>query len=66
VQVNYFPAHLHPVFSQQHSLGDFQNSEEYYSEEISLPMFVDPMLFTDEYFERMSSTIQTFLIQSKA
>ena len=65
VQVNYFPAHLHPVFSHQHSLGDFPNSEKYYSEEISLPMFVDFTLFTDEYFERLTSTIQTFLVQRK-
>ena len=61
VQVNYFPAHLHPVFSHQHSLGDFPNSEKYYSEEISLPMFVDSMRFTDEYFERLTFTIQSFL-----
>jgi dTDP-4-amino-4,6-dideoxygalactose transaminase len=65
VQVNYFPAHLHPVFSHQHSLGDFPNSEKYYSEEISLPMFVDSLRFTDEYFERLTSTIQTFLVESK-
>lgn len=65
VQVNYFPAHLHPVFSHQHSLGDFPNSEKYYSEEISLPMFVDTTLFIDEYFERLSSTIHTFLVESK-
>ena len=61
VQVNYFPAHLHPVFSHQHSLGDFPNSEKYYSEEISLPMFVDSMRFTDEYFVSLRVTIQSFL-----
>ena len=39
VQVNYFPAHLHPVFSQLgFKKGQFPMSEEFYSREISLPM----------------------------
>jgi dTDP-4-amino-4,6-dideoxygalactose transaminase len=65
VQVNYIPAHLHPVFSRHYSQGDFPNAEMYYSEEISLPMFVDSSLFNDEYFERLTKTIQTFLVESK-
>ena len=38
-QVNYFPAHLHPVFSSQgFKRGDFPVAEEFYDSEISLPM----------------------------
>jgi dTDP-4-amino-4,6-dideoxygalactose transaminase len=41
-QVNYFPAHLHPVFSSQgFKRGDFPVSEEFYDSEISLPMHVE-------------------------
>lgn len=60
VQINYLPAHLHPVFSSQFKKGNFPNSETYYSEEISLPLFVAPEIFTDSYFERISSCIQDF------
>ncbi len=38
VQVNYLPAHLHPVFSSQYSRGAFPVSEKFYDQEISLPM----------------------------
>jgi dTDP-4-amino-4,6-dideoxygalactose transaminase len=38
-QVNYFPVHLHPVFSSQgFKRGDFPVAEEFYDSEISLPM----------------------------
>lgn len=38
-QVNYFPAHLHPVFeSRGFKRGNFPVSEEFYDSEISLPM----------------------------
>lgn len=60
VQVNYIPAHLHPIFSNQYSKGDFPNAEEYYSEEISLPMFVDSSSFTDDYFDNITETISAF------
>lgn len=60
VQVNYFPAHLHPVFAGQYKRGEFPNAELYYAEEISLPMFVAPDIFTDEYFEKISLCFQTF------
>jgi dTDP-4-amino-4,6-dideoxygalactose transaminase len=40
VQVNYIPAHLHPVFRKQgYKRGMFPNSESYYDGEISLPVF---------------------------
>lgn len=38
VQVNYFPAHLHPVFKDEFPRGSFPISEEFYDTEISLPM----------------------------
>jgi dTDP-4-amino-4,6-dideoxygalactose transaminase len=64
VQINYLPAHLHPVFSSQFKEGDFPNSETYYSEEISLPLFVAPEVFSDSYFERITFCIQDFFRKS--
>lgn len=41
VQVNYLPAHLHPVFTKySHIVGQFPVSELFYSQQISLPMHV--------------------------
>jgi dTDP-4-amino-4,6-dideoxygalactose transaminase len=41
VQVNYIPAHWHPVFKKQgFEQGMFPVSNEFYSGEISIPMFV--------------------------
>jgi len=40
VQVNYLPAHLHPVFRKMgYCPGDFPISEEFYESEISLPIY---------------------------
>lgn len=40
VQVNYFPAHLHPVFLDQgFGRGNFPRAEAFYDAEISLPMY---------------------------
>ena len=42
VQVNYIPAHWHPVFSEiGHRRGDFPLAELFYESEISLPMYPD-------------------------
>ena len=38
VQVNYFPAHLHPVFNGMKLKGKFPISELFYASQISLPM----------------------------
>jgi dTDP-4-amino-4,6-dideoxygalactose transaminase len=38
VQVNYLPAHLHPVFSSMNLKGKYPTSEKFYQQEISLPM----------------------------
>ena len=40
VQVNYLPAHLHPVFENcGYKKGDFPVSENFYESEISLPIY---------------------------
>lgn len=40
VQVNYMPAHWHPIFEDLgYQRGQFPVAEKFYSEEISLPMF---------------------------
>lgn len=40
VQVNYLPAHWHPVFQELgHRRGDYPICEAFYSQEISLPIF---------------------------
>lgn len=40
VQVNYLPAHLHPVFAELgYKKGQFPKSEEFYEREISLPIY---------------------------
>ena len=42
VQVNYIPAYWHPVFQERGLMKDkFPESDKFYSEEISLPMFSD-------------------------
>jgi dTDP-4-amino-4,6-dideoxygalactose transaminase len=42
VQVNYMPAHWHPVFKRDGAVvGAFPNSETFYKQQISLPMHVD-------------------------
>ena len=38
VQVNYLPAHLHPVFDSLNLKGKFPVSENFYNREISLPI----------------------------
>ncbi len=64
VQVNYLPAHLHPVFSTKYSRGDFPRAEKYYAEEISLPIFVDQSIFTENYFEALANIIEKFFADS--
>ena len=38
VQVNYLPAHMHPVLSSMNFEGKYPASEKFYQQEISLPM----------------------------
>ena len=59
VQVNYLPAHLHPIFEKHgKQLGKFPISEEFYSREISLPMHVK---IGNEEIEFISRTLKDLL-----
>lgn len=61
VQVNYLPAHIHPVFQGQgFNWGDFPNSEAFYQQEISLPMWPGILAFGRDYFEMIASTISKY------
>ena len=58
VQVNYLPAHLHPVFGRLNtSRLALATSEKYYSQEISLPIFSSNINFTSDYFERVANIL---------
>ena len=54
VQVNYFPAHLHPVFHEKYEWGSFPIAEEFYKSEISLPMSAH---LVDEELEYIIDTL---------
>jgi dTDP-4-amino-4,6-dideoxygalactose transaminase len=42
VQVNYIPVYWHPVFQDRgFKRGMFPNSDQFYSQEISLPMYYE-------------------------
>jgi dTDP-4-amino-4,6-dideoxygalactose transaminase len=59
VQVNYFPAHLHPVFlNLGFSKGMFPVAEKFYSQEVSLPIYRNPQLFNQNYFESIHKVIR--------
>lgn len=59
VQVNYMPAHWHPVFHNSNSkLSDLSVSEEFYRTEISLPMHSD---LDSNQIEYISQSITDFL-----
>ena len=61
VQVNYLPAHLHPVFSKKgFKWGDFPNSEDYYHQEISLPMWPGILKLGRDYFKSIASVISKY------
>jgi dTDP-4-amino-4,6-dideoxygalactose transaminase len=62
VQVNYLPAHLHPVFSRKgFTKGDFPVSEDFYNGEISLPMHANLEILDEDYFKKLSRIIQEVL-----
>lgn len=61
VQVNYLPAHLHPVFRDKgYKLGDFPNSEDYYLQEISLPMWPGILNLGHDYFKAIANVISKY------
>jgi dTDP-4-amino-4,6-dideoxygalactose transaminase len=56
VQVNYLPTYLHPVFTDLgYSAGLCPVAEDYYSREISLPMFTE---LTDSQVEHIASAVR--------
>jgi UDP-4-amino-4,6-dideoxy-N-acetyl-beta-L-altrosamine transaminase len=57
-QVNYLPAHLHPVFnSHGFKRGDFPISEAFYESEISLPIHFE---LTESDLFRVTETLRSF------
>ena len=65
VQVNYLPAHLHPVFSRKgFEWGDFPTAEDFYRREISLPMHTNLEMLDANYFKKVSGIIKEVLADS--
>ncbi|MFW6597138.1 UDP-4-amino-4,6-dideoxy-N-acetyl-beta-L-altrosamine transaminase [Propionibacteriaceae bacterium Y2011] len=59
VQVNYLPAHWHPLFEDQgYRRGQFPHAEQFYAEELSLPMW--PGL-TDQQVDQVIGELRTSL-----
>jgi dTDP-4-amino-4,6-dideoxygalactose transaminase len=59
VQINYLPAHLHPIFtSYGHHVGQFPVSELFYSQQISLPMHTKLL---SEELHHVSTTLHNLL-----
>jgi dTDP-4-amino-4,6-dideoxygalactose transaminase len=58
VQVNYIPVYWHPVFRNMgHQVGEFPVSDEFYSQEISLPMYSSLQIIEQEL---VISTLKDF------
>lgn len=58
VQVNYLPAHLHPIFQNKgFKRGDFPASESFYDSQLSLPMHVN---ITDQELEHIIKKMKEF------
>ena len=58
VQVNYLPAHQHPVFSTiRNEFPPLPVSEEFYESQLSLPMWVSETEWTEEYFELVATIL---------
>jgi dTDP-4-amino-4,6-dideoxygalactose transaminase len=59
VQVNYLPAYWHPVFADLgYRRGLCPNAEQFYAEELSLPLFPD---LTDDDVDRVIDLVRDFL-----
>jgi dTDP-4-amino-4,6-dideoxygalactose transaminase len=62
VQVNYLPAHKHPVFTDLNISDDaLANSVKFYNSEISLPMWVSETEWNEQYFSKLVRTIESEL-----
>jgi perosamine synthetase len=55
VQVNYFPAHKHPVFSHEHI--SMPKAEKFYSEEVSIPLHCNLL---DSEVEYISESVKGY------
>ena len=61
VQVNYIPSYWHPAFDPQiYPKGLCPIAEDFYSGEISMPMYVEEFLLSDEYFDRLDSVFSKY------
>lgn len=61
VQVNYFPAHLHPVFRDKgYTWGSYPNSENFYLREISLPMWPGLLKLEENFFEAIAGVVSKY------
>jgi dTDP-4-amino-4,6-dideoxygalactose transaminase len=59
VQVNYLPAHLHPVFKKTgENFGNLSNSLQFYSEEISLPMMANNEILNESTISFICNAIK--------
>lgn len=60
VQVNYLPAHKHPVFGTPIGKdAELSNSIQFYKSEISLPMWVSETEWTEKYFKDLVRVIES-------
>jgi dTDP-4-amino-4,6-dideoxygalactose transaminase len=58
VQVNYIPVYWHPVFEDLgYQRGQCPNAEEYYRQQLSLPLFPD---LTDDDVDRVIELVRKF------
>ena len=58
VQVNYLPAHLHPVFNSINLKGKYPASEKFYQQEISLPINT---ILTKEEINHITTSVKLAL-----
>lgn len=63
VQINYFPAHAHPVFARLgYKYHDYPESVRFYESEISLPLHVG---LTPRIVDKISQTVVDFISKKK-
>jgi dTDP-4-amino-4,6-dideoxygalactose transaminase len=61
VQVNYFPAHLHPVFRDKgYTWGAYPKSESFYQRELSLPMWPGLLKLKGNCFEAIAEVVSKY------
>jgi dTDP-4-amino-4,6-dideoxygalactose transaminase len=59
VQVNYLPSHRHPVFATiGYEIPPLPVSDEFYASQISLPMWIPDIEWTEEYFDLVAAILR--------